>query len=197
MSLAPIHNQNELLQQVAAGNESAFRSLFYAWHQKLGSFVYNWTKSLPLTEEIVQDVFLKIWMTRESLTTIEHFDNYLYVLGRNQAFNMLKKASRERLKHNDWERLAENMAAYPDALPLDEYSPLINKAVAQLPHQQKKVYELKYGRGLKYEEIGRELNIAPETARKHMQLAIRFIAAYLQTNSNIVLLLVSARIFWD
>jgi RNA polymerase sigma-70 factor (ECF subfamily) len=183
-----------LLQQVAAGNESAFRTLFYAWHQKLGSFVYNWTKSLPITEEIVQDVFLKIWMTRESLTTIERFDNYLYVLARNQAFNILKKASRERVKHNDWERSAENMAAYPDALPLEEYSPLISKAVAQLPDQQKKVYELKYGRGLKYEEIGLYLNISPETARKHMQLAIRFITAYLQTNTNILVFLLSANI---
>lgn len=194
MSLTPIHNQNELLQQVAAGNEAAFRTLFYAWHQKLGAFVYNWTKSLPITEEIVQDVFLKIWMTRESLTTIERFDNYLYVLARNQAFNMLKKASRERIKHNDWERSAENMAAYPDALPLEEYSPLISKAVAQLPDQQKKVYELKYGRGLKYEEIGLYLNISPETARKHMQLAIRFITAYLQTHSNIMVFLLSVNI---
>ena len=86
------HKESELLQNVSTGSSKAFRSLYFQWEPTLSSFIFQITKSKELTSEIVQDVFLKIWMTRESLQEVKNFKAYLYVVSKNQAINALKKS---------------------------------------------------------------------------------------------------------
>ena len=191
MTTQPTYNEKQLLDSIAEGDEHAFRILFTLWHQKLGGYVLGWTKSVPLAEEIVQDVFVKIWVRRKTLVEIQNFDKYLYILSRNQTFNALRHVARESLSFRKWLMQTEvNPASSNDPLQGNlDYDSLIEKAVDQLPGQQRKVHELKYKQGMKYQSIGKELGIAPETARKHMQTATKFITAYLRSHFSVLLLI--------
>lgn len=81
----------KLLKQIAAGDEHAFRVLYDHWQPKLSSFIFGITKSKEITDEIVQDAFLKIWMSRETLAEINNFKAYLFLICKNQSINALKK----------------------------------------------------------------------------------------------------------
>ena len=90
--------ENDLLLRVAGGDEHAFSELFNTHHQLLGTHIYRITGSAELAEEVVQDVFLKIWLSRESLAAVQHFRAYLFVISKNHALNCLRKIAKERLR---------------------------------------------------------------------------------------------------
>ncbi len=192
MTELPLHNEEKLLLQIAEGDDKAFAKLFYAYHHKLTAFVFGWTKSEMATEEIVQEVFLKIWTNRQALTTVKNFNNYLYILSRNYTFNSLRKLAHDRQKFKEWaRRIEEEMDISPDVLK-EDYTPLIEEAIAQLPQQQQKVFILKRYQHLKYEQIGKEMGISPETARKHMALATKNVTEYVQKNLRVIAIIFAA-----
>jgi RNA polymerase sigma-70 factor (ECF subfamily) len=175
--------------EVADGNQKAFEELFYAYHNQLGSYVMRWTKSTLLAEEVVQEVFLKIWINREALKAVERFDNYLYIVSRNHTFNALRQTAKNRLRSREWARHFENDHEHVAENLTEEYMSLIDAAVARLAPQQQKVYILKRHGGLKYEEIANQLGISPETARKHLAAALKSITSYVKARLHVMLLL--------
>ncbi|SFE34167.1 RNA polymerase sigma-70 factor, ECF subfamily [Chitinophaga sp. CF118] len=186
------HKDNELLQRIAAGDEAAFAELFHANHNRLGGFVLGWTKSAALTEEIVQDVFMKIWTQRERLLEVRQIESYLYILARNETFNCLRQIARERVRRETWEHEQE---VVPEVADENDYTPLIEQAVAKLPTQQKKVYLLKQHHRMAYAEISRHMQISPETARKHLSAALRSITTYVRAHLHHIILFILFRIF--
>ncbi len=140
-------------------------------------------ESEPLTQEIVQDVFLKIWINRSSLAEIDCFKAYLLVVARNHAFNCLKQIAREKSRKKEWINTVLQHASnnVEEATTIDTGN-LIDEAVELLPPQQKKVYTLSRRDGMKQQEIASELNISLETVKKHMVLALRFLKNNLRTH---------------
>ena len=188
-----IHKDKILLQQVSEGDEYAFSELFKTYHNLLGEFILRLTDSEPLAQEIVQDVFLKIWINRSQLTEIDCFKAYLMVVARNHAFNSLKQIAREKSRKKEWVdsvlRLASNNIEETDAV---NNSDLIDDAVALLPPQQLKVYTLSRREGMRQQEIAKQLNISLETVKKHMVLALRFLKNHLRTNRGLFILFIAS-----
>lgn len=182
-----LHNEKAVLLQVAQGDEQAFRLLFGAYHQPLALHVYRLTESAELTEEIVQDVFLKIWMSREALAQVQQFSAYLFVVSKNHALNALRAIARERVRQRAWAQ--ETQEAVPAEDKQGYYYSLIDKAIQQLPPQQQKVYLLSRHERLKHREIALRMGISPETVKKYMQLAIASISDYVRDNTDVFLLL--------
>ena len=182
-----LHNEKAVLLQVAQGDEQAFRLLFGAYHQPLALHVYRLTESAELTEEIVQDVFLKIWMSREALSQVQQFSAYLFVVSKNHTLNALRTIARERVRQRAWAQ--EIQAADTADDKQGYYYSLIDKAIQQLPPQQQKVYLLSRHERLKHREIALRMGISPETVKKYMQLAIASISDYVRDNTDVFLLL--------
>jgi DNA-directed RNA polymerase specialized sigma24 family protein len=90
--------EKKLLLKVAEGDEAAFAQLYNYWVPHLTSFIFRITKSRDISCEVVQDVFLKIWINRETLVEIKSFKSFLFVISKNHAINAFKKAMRE-LRH--------------------------------------------------------------------------------------------------
>lgn len=179
MSNRQPYNEKELLLQVAAGDETAFRQLFQQWHQLLAGYVFRITESKELTEEIVQDVFLKIWMTRETLGEIENFKHYLLVVSRNQSFDVLKKQLRQEHQKREWEK-ENKLRAVPDETSPD-YSSLIDEAIDSLPARRKEVYLLSRHERLTYQEVADRLGISKESVKTHLKLASDSISTYIRS----------------
>jgi RNA polymerase sigma-70 factor (ECF subfamily) len=178
-------DEKELLVQVAQGNEFAFRRLFSAYHQRLGVHILRITHSAELAEEVVQDVFLKIWMTREALIHIDNFKAYLFVLSKNHALNCLRKVAREQMQLKELEetRIVPFNAELQET---DHYYNLIDEAIDQLPPQQQKVYLMSRHSRLKYHEIAEELELSRETVKKYLQIATTSIKDYVQEHMEVI-----------
>lgn len=191
MAVNPHPNESELLLKIADGNESSFTTLFYHYYKPLGRFVFNMTHSLQLTEEIVQDAFVKIWLRRENLSAINSFGNYIFVLCRNETFAQLKKLASEKNAITKSENY-QAIEAEHDQLenPTEAYRTMIEEAVAKLPPQQKKVYQLSRHDRLKYAEIADQLGLSEVTVKKHIQLAVQFIQQDVKARMSLGLFLV-------
>jgi len=180
MSIPDSVAENELLQQVACGNEQAFRQLFMHYHQWLISHIVRLTGSMGQAEEVVQDVFLKLWLNREVLVGIQRFKPYLFVLSRNHAVNVLKKTIKERLRRQQWEQAHELYPLNNEEEPTYGWYTLLDEAIDQLPDQQRKVYLLSRYEQLTYNEISGQMKISRETVKKYIQLAIASITSYIK-----------------
>lgn len=183
-------DEKELLSRVAARDEDAFRQLFHAHYNKLASFVHKLTKSHSITEELVQDVFVKVWLNRSELVSIDKFESWMFVIARNHVFNHLKKTAREYQQQQAWLEQVEpdNLATANQSEAGDMYA-FIERSIEKLPPQQKKIYLLKRQKGLRNEEIAQQLNISMETVKKHFTLALRFIKDHARHGIEVLIVL--------
>lgn len=183
-----------ILTELIAGNEAAFRQLFSRYHQQLGAYIFRITNSYELAEEIVQDIFLKIWLNREVLANVQNFKAYLFVLSKNYALNHLRRLSREQLLKNRWEEECMK-SLIPEDITDSPYYSLLDEAIDQLPPQQQKVYLLSRHERLKYSEIAEHLNLSRETVKKYLKIATASITEYVKTSLDVILLLIFLNFF--
>lgn len=164
--------ESNLLRQLAEGNESAFTELFHAYRDKLFSFILHICASPQLAEDIVQDVFLRIWTMRSDLLEIRDLGPYLYRMSHNHAINMLRKNARESLLRSKIQSLSP--LNHPEReVQRKETEALIGNAIKGLPKQQKQVFILSREQGLNQKEISEKLEITIPTVKSHMTQALR------------------------
>ena len=172
------------LKLVAQGDEIAFRILFDQYHQKLGVYIFRITRSQVLSEDIVQDIFMKIWINRAALVDVQNFQSYLFVISRNYAFNCLKNKAQQSIIFDEMDSRHEEIGMELSD-DLEARYQLIDEAIDCLPVQQRKVYMLSRHERLKYGEIALKLNISKETVKKYLQIAGNSIAVYIRNKSLI------------
>jgi RNA polymerase sigma-70 factor (ECF subfamily) len=185
LSATLLNNERELLLRIAEGNEHAFRKLFDHYWDNVYSVAFVLTKSSVLSEEIVQDVFLKIWLKRDQLVSVTKFEGYLFIVARNHIYNELRKKTMERpfVEHLD-QYFLETSALPGQEMMLKETKQMIDRAVKQLPPQQRAVFELSRNEGLDHAKIADKLGISRLTVKSHMTKALQSIRQYLQTHTD-------------
>lgn len=170
---------------MSEGDEKAFRRLFDHYWDKIYSVAFTLTKSSVFSEEIVQDVFLKIWLRREQLSAVEKFDGFLFTVARNHIFNELRKKTTEQPFVEQLEQYFVESTALPEQMMLvKETKQLIEQAIKQLPEQQRAVYELSRNEGFDYNTIAEQLGISRSTVKNHMTRALQFLRQYLQEHRD-------------
>ncbi len=191
MTAETLHNEQSLLAEIAAGSESAFTEIFRHYKNKIYSIGLAITRSPETAEELVQDIFLKIWLKRTELLKIEDFNSYLFIITRNESWRALKKIARKHKADLEIRKTAgESVMDIEDHITDHEYTAVIQKAIDRLPPQQKQVYELIKQGGLKREEVALQLHIHPETVKTHLAQAMKNIRAYCVTQLDWYILLI-------
>lgn len=195
MIVKQIHNEHELLQSIANRDARAFSDFYYHFHRKVFTFSLRLLKSEIQAEEVVQEVFLKIWNLETTVTEIINIDAYLKTLARNRSMDILRRAALEarnlRSQQQNW---TEAHNETEELLILNDTRKIIEKGVALLPAQQRKVYEMCHQQGMKYEEVATQLNISYFTVQTHMKLALKFLRNYLKNHSDLAGILIILKI---
>lgn len=131
-------------------------------------------------QDVLQEVFVKIWEKRDSLIEIDNFPAYLYIITRNLLINRLQK------KIPVFNQDELSLQAIPDdrhlqhQLDYRELAVLISRAITQLPPRQQQVYRLSKEQGLNHQQIAKELGLSYDTVREHMSKALKNIRASLE-----------------
>jgi RNA polymerase sigma factor (sigma-70 family) len=170
-------NEKELLEKVTKSDEASFAFLVRKYHAPVYQAGLRLTGAPELAEEIVQDVFLKIWLYRSRLPDIENFQAYLYIIARNQAY----QTHRKQLRHEqmpDEEPVSLHISDVEERLAALELSRILAEAVDRLPPQQRQVYQLIKDQDMSREAAARVMSLSPESVKKYLARALLSIRAY-------------------
>lgn len=183
-----LHNEKNLLIQIANDDEDAFTKIFFHYLPRTQPFILKITKSKEVTEEIIHDVFLSIWMNRKKILEIDNFQAYIFTAAANKTFTYLKKLSKERKKIISI-NLTEESNITEESINLKESTELVKQAVAHLPPQRRLIFKLSREEGLSHDEISEHLNISKNTVKNQIVQALQFIKDYLQNSSALPIIL--------
>lgn len=186
------YEESMLLSLLAQDSEYAFQLIFDRYRNNIYKVAMLYVKSPVVAEEIVQDVFLKLWFQRHHLQQLKSLESWLFIVARNLTINSFKKIVHEWKAREKWVE-GYNAADYGPDLPVisKEFQSFIHQAINNLSTQQQQVFRMAREQGLSYEEIGIKLSISPLTVKTHMQRALQSIRVFLQTKGiSIVLLMV-------
>ena len=187
-----IDNEKELLGQIARGDQRAFAIIFTHYSKIIYPFALKLTRSDDLAEEILQEVFLKIWINRGNLVKVENFGAYLNRITRNHSYNVMRRIAHEALISSEISKqMTEEVNNTENDIIYRDLQQTLNNAINHLTPQQKLIYTLCYHDGLKYNEVARRLNISSSTVHTHMKLALKLIRKYLIQISSLLLLFYS------
>ncbi len=192
MAHPDFHTEKELLAQVSAGDEKAFKDLFATYYEQLYHYIFGFIKSKQVSEELVMDVFLKIWLGRDLITQIEKFDAFLFRVAHNKSIDFLRSVARDpKFKDLLWENIQlTNNVESDSSILMQEYEIKLREAVSLLSPQRKKVYQLSREQDMTHDQIAAQLNLSKSTINNHIVEAQRFIRSYLSKNFDIAFLIV-------
>jgi len=183
------NNYKALFEAISRGEEIAFKNLFDAYKTKIYAVAFKWVKSSFAAEEITQEVFISIWISRIKLSVVNDPKAYLYTIVYNKVSRYLKKeANQSRIlkqwKTNDFSNETE------ERIIANSSEKFISSAIEQLSPQKKLIYKLNRYQGKSYNEIGKTLHLSTHTVKSHLMKALKFIRNYVKENALVVALIV-------
>ena len=177
------YEEYKLLTLLNNGSEYAFQMIYDQHRNRIYQTAVQYLKSPALGQEVVQDVFLKLWFERKNIQPDRPVEAWLYTVAKNNILNRLKKIA------NEWkalDTLAHSLILQSgpasEKAEMAEYNKLLHSAISNLPEQQKKVFTLARNEKLTYLQIGEKLNISPLTVKTHMTRALQHIREYFSKN---------------
>lgn len=168
-----------LLKRIAQDDEKAFRVIFDRYKHRFYGAALKMTRSPDLAEEIVQEVFLTLWLRRTALTEVKNPAAYLLAIAYNSISTQFKKIAREkRVKERVSERMAVSECSTETIIEEKESRQLLQHIIGQLPSQQQLIYRLSKQDSLNRNEIAEQLQISPNTVKNHLLKAMKYIKAH-------------------
>ncbi len=152
--------------------EEEFIELYNRTVPKLLAFAYKWSDDSLLAEDLVQEVFAKLWQKRHEISLDDSIDALLYTMLRNRLINAYQRQLQE--------RVATTNFITPDAEPLDQESTdetilKIEQYIEELPPRCKEVFLMSKRDGLTYQEIASELSLSIKSVEKHISKALKIL----------------------
>lgn len=168
-----------------SGSEEAFTALYRHYSPRIYLNILGMIKDPLLAEEMVQELFTRIWQKRESAGIIDNFAGYLYRIGQHLVHDFFRKLKRDRVLLERFRRLAgEHYRHIEEALDYRQSSAILEKAIEQLPPQQKKVYKLVKIEGCTYKKAAEIMGISPLTVKEYIVSTNKTIRHYMLTHAD-------------
>ncbi|WP_082706580.1 RNA polymerase sigma-70 factor [Flavobacterium sp. TAB 87] len=197
MQKKEIPSDNLLVNQLMVGNHLAFRTLFDTYRNDLYRFSLSMVHSSTYAEEIVQDVFLKVWIKRESLNPEMSFKAYLFTITKNKTLKFLKKAANNRKLREEVFYTSQKITNVTEHYIREAELEIIKqKALDKLSPKRLLIFEMSRNEGKSYDTIAEELSLSPHTVRNQMSKALESLRSSLLENKNINLILLMALRHW-
>lgn len=182
MSFENDHINLELLNRLKNGDILAFDELYKLYSHKLFSFVFRILKDEADSDDIVQEVFLKIWTFREKLGDYKLLNSFIFTIAYNNSISLIRKriSSTKYIEYLRVLSVNQTQANFITEIELIELNNKIEHLISNLPERQKQIFLLHREKGLTYPEIAEELEISKNTVENHMVKALK----YLRQNLN-------------
>lgn len=176
---------NATIKAIKRGDIKEFEKFFRAFYKPLLNYAYRFFEDQQDAEEIIQDLFFKIWEKRARLEINSSLSSYLFRAVRNNCLQSIKY-QKNKTKYQAYIKNQPNN--YQDSEPLEalEYSELnekVNHILNELPDRCQEIFRLNRFQGLKYKEIALELKISIKTVEANMSKALKHFRVSLEEYS--------------
>ena len=165
--------ETELIASLQRGSVTAFEILFENYSQKLYRFSYSYLKSEAEAEDVVQEVFLKIWQNRSSLKTETSFQSYLFTIAFHaiqKSFN--KKTRQQKFQLDLFELLSAENSTLEEQLNFETLIARLDQLIEQLPTRRKEIFLKRKKEGISIQNIALEMGISEKTAENQITEAM-------------------------
>lgn len=192
MSILEQTYQKDLLIKLSHGDEEAFNVLYDIYSRPLYYRMLRMVKNADVADELLQELFIKLWDKRATLDTEKSFQSYLYTVAQNRVYNYFRKVASD---HSLFQSLIQNTAThYLDGQELmenKETAELLQKAIEQLSPQRKQVFQLCKLEGKSYKEVAEIMEISIATVNSHMTKSLQSIKEYLMKHQDVAILIMT------
>ena len=187
MGGAPSHsNESLLVRELKQGNEKAFIQLYETYKDVIYAYSLKLLKSQANAEEILQDVFMKVWQKRETLDTSLSFKSYLYTIARNKCFDFLEKAANNsKLRETLFYQSQKSFVPADLKLIESDFEKIKEEAYNTLPSKRREIFVLSRENGMTYDEIGEQLGISTSTVKTQMSKALESMRSFLREHRDV------------
>ncbi|MGD9556899.1 MAG: RNA polymerase sigma factor [Mangrovibacterium sp.] len=170
--------ESGILKELKKGNHAAFEKVFERYSRSLYLFSLGYLKSKDAAEDIVQEVFLKIWNSRETLKTDTSFQSYLFTIALNAVRAHFNKLSRlNEVKHDILVDFSRQQTELDNRLDYQDLLDKLDGFIRQMPEKRRTVFIKKKLEGKSQNEIAEELQITVKTVEFHISEAMKFLKA--------------------
>jgi RNA polymerase sigma-70 factor (ECF subfamily) len=186
LPLTSPHDEKELLVLLKNGQESAFEKIYNLYSARIFGNVFKMVKSKSIAQEILQDVFLKVWDSRANIDQEKSFRSYLFRIAENKVYDFFRKASRDkRIRTLLLTAATEQYDHIEEYLLRKENSLLLQNAISSLSPQRQQVFRLCKLEGKTYEEVSRDLGISQSTISDHIVKGTKAVKEYIFNNAEL------------
>jgi RNA polymerase sigma-70 factor (family 1) len=172
------------------GCQQAFTTLYRHYSPRLYLNIFRMVHDRLAAEEMVQELFTRIWQNRENKALQENFTAYMYRIAQNLVFDFYRNLQRDHRLLARFKTLAEQQYEHiEEALQYQESSNILHKAIEQLSPQQKKVYTLIKVEGCTYKKAAEIMGISPHTVKEYLASTNKTIRKYMTAHMDTVLMI--------
>jgi len=163
-------SEENLVKLLAAGDEKAFEKLYVKYKEKLNYYCFSILSDPDASEDVVQDTFIKVWETRESIHSQMSFSSYLFTIAHNKAITYIRRLHTEKTIIAQWltEEYSKPDESTMTGIISGEYELFFEKAIEKLSPKRKLVFQLSREEGLSHKEIAEQLGISVYTVQEHI-----------------------------
>lgn len=166
---------NHSIYKIKQGDVATFKSLYLEYYKKLCFHAFKIINRKDIAEEVVQDVFVKIWEKRESLNLPDNISSYLYRAVLNESLNYLKKQKRNAYDENGIKNLENLSNCHEMEIVQNEMRKEIRQAIKKLPDKTRRVFIMSRKLELSYQDIADRLNITVKGVEYHICNALKLL----------------------
>lgn len=178
MDFFAVDQEKTYLERISNGDEKAFKELFSYYYPKVKVFLAKLTAASAASDDIAQEIFVKIWLRRETLAHIDNFGAYLYSMTRNAAYDHLKSQKID-ISLDDFDAIEDQLIE--ESLDTDKKRKLVNEIVDKMPKKRRQVFVKSRIEGKSNEQIATEMGLSKKTVENHINLALKMLRKTLIT----------------
>lgn len=170
-------SNTELVKLLKKGDMKAFDIIYKKYSRRLYGFIFRYIKLESDTEEIVQDVFVKIWKSRDNIDIYSSFESFLFTIAHNETVNLLKRRATEQkyIEHVKSLQHLDETYELTDEIHYKELTHRFQDLLDELSPRQKEIFQLSREEGLSHREIAEKLGISVNTVKNHLVTTLSFL----------------------
>lgn len=185
-------NINQWVSRLRNDDKKAFDELYHFYYPKLYAFAKSFLKVEDDINDILQEVFIKLWDNRHKIKDVETFNAWLFSIAKNTIVTYF----REKIKNQDFETRVKKMATgeglvFNDNLEYKDLKEKVDQIIEKLPEKRRMIFRLSREEGLSNRDIAQKLEISIKTVEDHMLYAIRYLRERLKDFEVLTLLYIS------
>lgn len=185
-------DDRRLLTQLRDGNYGAFEQLYHRYKVPVTIVMFRLLKSNAQVEDLLQEVFFRVWQNRERIDPEKPFSAYLFRIAENLVFDAFRKISKDKRLR---ETILQSMAVCANEVETNyiskENQKLLDDAIDLLPPKRKEVFVLCKIELRSYEEVSRLLNISLSTVNDHIYKANNFLKQHFANHNTYLFLILN------